>query len=298
MGDLQSAKWVDVLEKALKKNYSSSTDAPVVVQLASVTSQGLPKIQPFVWHSFLDADKRVLLFSGATRNAELMGVVKHSNSHQIHWQMPTSKDTFTLSGRLYIVAAPTMSHRFGTPPRRIFVGEGVDSDEFWEQQRLKAWKAIGPTYRATFTWPAPGEPKNPSIRESWSAYRDPVIKAPPPTIDTGYSYTKLNALKDEASKSVSPTPQMATLPRSVGSPTMAFSTGSLGRPAERKMVDRSSMDKEEELRFVHNSAMDNFTLIVFKCMMVDHWTPGNPIPSRTVHTSDKSGFWSVEELNP
>ncbi|KAJ1562417.1 hypothetical protein HK096_010150 [Nowakowskiella sp. JEL0078] len=282
---------------------ASLTLQQVVLQLASTTNQGMPKIQPIIFYDFKDADQRILIFSAATRNSDLMSVVKHSQSHQLYWQFPKTKETFTFTGRIYIVAAPTMSHRFGTPPRRISlsIDKSINADDYWEDLRIKAWKSLSSSYRATFTWPAPGEAMSPTIRQSWSVYRDPIIKAPPPTIETGYSYTKLEAIDDsKISKS-------ATLSRFTGTisrmPTLqrSFSTGTdietSRLPAAVIAAGTKSkvpvgLDKEEELRSIHNSALDNFSLLVFKCSSVEHVVPGL-IPARTLYSSDKNGFcWS------
>lgn len=57
----------------------------VYVQIASVRSDGAPKIQRLVFQDFLSQDPKVLIFSAATRAAELMAVVKGSGMHEIYW---------------------------------------------------------------------------------------------------------------------------------------------------------------------------------------------------------------------
>lgn len=200
--------------------------------------------------------------------------------------MPKTRETFTLSGRLFIVAAPTLSHRFGTPPRRITLNSpDTNPDEFWESERVRQWRRLAPTHRATFTWPTPGELKNSNRprAESWSVYRDQTsIRVPPPATDTGYKYTRLDAMDDTLSPS-SPT-----------SPTLVSRLGNMAIGA----VTSPSV-KEDELRCVHNGAFDNYCLLVFKASKVDHWVPGAIAPPvRTVYNCSKEGIWAEDELNP
>ncbi|KAJ3056331.1 hypothetical protein HK097_007309 [Rhizophlyctis rosea] len=282
--------WNPLLTNAVKKNYDSSKNEPVYLQIASVRSNGTPKIQQIVFQDFLEPDPRVLIFSAATRNAELMGVIKSSQTHEIFWQMPKTRETFTLTGRIYIVATPSLSHRFGSPPRRITLANpDSNSDEFWESERLRQWRRLAPTYRASFTWPQPGEPKASSRPrgESWSVYRDQTsIRVPPPTIDTGFKYTRLDAMEERAvgNGPTSPGGLVGTLGR--------MAIGAVGGSA-------AGADKGDELRCVHNSAFDNYCLLIFKATRVDHWKPGAITPpERTIYVSSKDGAWTDEEVNP
>ncbi|KAI9355900.1 hypothetical protein DFJ73DRAFT_623359 [Zopfochytrium polystomum] len=251
--------------------------------MASVRPNGTPKIQPLVFQDFLKSDGRVLLFSGATRNTELMGVVKLTQSHEISWIMPKTRETFIFTGRLFIVCAPTLSHRFGSVPRNVStpadresIGSSFSSisttaaqDEFWESTRMTIWRRLSPTLRATWTWPSSGEHKGPGPSSTeWSAYRDiTTVKPSGPVVSTGFKYLKMDALDDEA---------------------MA------GAPSKGK----GSAD--EEYRYAHNAALDNFCLLVFKASRVDHATPGNASspPTRMVYSSNKDGAWLYEEVNP
>ncbi|KAJ3032566.1 hypothetical protein HDV00_007392 [Rhizophlyctis rosea] len=285
--------WNPLLVNAYKKNFDTSKNEPVYIQIASVRSNGTPKIQQIVFQDFLQPDPKVLIFSAATRNADLMGVIKSSQTHEIFWQMPKTRETFTLTGRIYIVATPTLSHRFGSPPRRItLTSPDTHPDEFWESERAKQWRRLSPTFRASFTWPQPGEPKA-STRprgESWSVYRDQTsIRVPAPAIDTGFKYTRLDAMDERTTGTgngaTSPTTLVGTLSR------MGIVGGGAGAGA--------GTSKEDELRCVHNSAFDNYCLLVFKATRVDHWIPGAITPpERTIWVCSKDGVWTDEEVNP
>lgn len=64
-------------------------------------------------------------------------------------------------------------------------------------------------------------------------------------------------------------------------------------------ASNGEMTKEQELRCVHNAALDNFCLLVLKAQKVDHWVPnGVAPPVRTLYESMKDGTWLQAELNP
>ncbi|KAJ3015953.1 hypothetical protein HKX48_004292 [Thoreauomyces humboldtii] len=267
--------WTALVVRSYKKNYDAQKDT-VYVQLASVRPNGTAKVQRLVFQDFLSADPKVMLFAAATRNAELMAVVKGSQTHELFWQMPRTGESFTISGRLYVVAAPTMSHRFGTPPRRI--GNALQPED-WEEERIRQFKSLQPAYRASFTWPASGEPQNPIARNDGSVYKDAnSIRIIGSSVDTGFKYTRLDAMDEAGSTSATGSGLMSTLGLTNGA---------------------SAQSKEHELRCVHNAALDNFCLLVLKAQRVDHWTP-NPVgpPSRVVHEQLKDGSWTDMVVNP
>jgi len=171
----ETVPWSEYLQKSIHYNGINSTKEPVRVMLSSIKN-GLPKVQSMVFNSLLSTDQRVLIFTGATRNADLMSVVKSPNAtHVIYMEMPKTKETYIITGRIYIVAAPALSYRFGTPPRRINIKSDMSAEEFWEEERVRIWQKIPSDYRASFTWPEPGIPCVNQIgggEESWSVYND------------------------------------------------------------------------------------------------------------------------------
>jgi len=114
--------------------------------------------------------------------------------------MPKTKETYILTGRIYIVAAPALSYRFGTPPRRINIQTDKSAEEFWEDERIRIWQKISSEYRASFTWPEPGIPSVSQLGNgegSWSVYDSNTIKVPAVSnIDIGYKYKTLDAIKE------------------------------------------------------------------------------------------------------
>ncbi|KAJ3105931.1 hypothetical protein HDU97_007277 [Phlyctochytrium planicorne] len=279
----------DRLLASFKQNYGSQK-ADIQLSLASMKATGV-KIQPLMFQDFLRSDGRVLIFSAATRNSELMSVVKLSQSHEILWyvlvlfrmkqvviisQRQMGKDTFTFSGRLFIVCAPTLSHRFGSIPRNITIPDiaSMSQDDFWESERIRIWKQLSPSFRASFTWPASGELRTLGSSMEGSVYKDSTIKVPPPastSLSPSFKYTKLDFMDDSANKS----------PPSV----LSFSS------------PKKPLTKDEELRFTHTMAFDNFAILVFKASRVDHVSSSWP-PVRTIYSANKDGAWVVEDVNP
>ncbi|KAI9017628.1 hypothetical protein BC832DRAFT_40148 [Gaertneriomyces semiglobifer] len=273
--------WSPVLVKSYKKNFNSGPQADSVhAQLASVRGDGTPQIQRLVFQDFLSTDPRALLFSAATNNADLMSAVKNSQAHELFWEMPKTGELFTISGRMYIVAAPTMSRRFGAPPRRINIDSNTNPDDFWESERLRQWKRISPAYRATFTWAPSGESRVLTPKDERSVYlHNASVRLKGNNANAGYKYTRLEAMDDNTATNGG---LLGTLSGYMGS----------GTPNQLSA-------KEQELRCAHNAAFDNFCLLVFKVTKVDHLTPvsGAP-PSRVMYECMKDSSWIEVEVNP
>ncbi|KAJ3158489.1 hypothetical protein HDU86_002714 [Geranomyces michiganensis] len=283
LGDSEpTPAWNPVIVRSYKKNYDSVKE-PVYCQLASLRPNGTPSIRRLVFQDFLAADPRVLLFAAPTRSAELMAVVKGSQIHELFWQMPKTGETFTITGRMYMVAAPTMSHRFGAPPRRISTG-AANQDEFWELERLRQWKRLSPAYRASFTWPAPGEPQNSSVSAAseGSVYSSAHAVKIGAQSDTGFKYTRLDAMEEQPPAN-----------RTGGS-----TNGMFGALQSAMGTASSTSDSLQDLRSVHNSALDQFALLVLKAQKVDHWTPNSlGPPTRVVYEMGTDG-WKALDVNP
>ncbi|ORY57073.1 hypothetical protein LY90DRAFT_257678 [Neocallimastix californiae] len=199
--------------------------------------------------------------------------------------MPKTKETYILTGRIYIVAAPALSYRFGTPPRRINIETDKSAEEFWEDERIRIWQKISPEYRASFTWPEPGIPcdtKLGSGKGSWSVYNDSnTIKVPAVSnIDIGYKYKTLDAIKETSlhkSGSI------------VSSATSFQAIKGLGG-----MVGRSN---NSEMETIHNSALDNFCLLIFKVTDVDYTQHGMFPPNRIIFNSKNGNEWRYTNVN-
>ncbi|ORX48994.1 hypothetical protein BCR36DRAFT_404915 [Piromyces finnis] len=278
--------WSEYLQKSIHYNSINSNKEPVRVMLSSVKN-GVPMVQPIVFQSLLSTDQRVLIFTGATRNANLMSVVKSSNStHVVAMEMPKTKETYIFTGRIYIVAAPALSYRFGTPPRRINIRSEMSAEEFWEDERIRVWQKISSEYRASFTWPEPGIPSVTEVgngQGSWSVYNDTnTIKVPAvSSIDIGYKYKTLDAIKETSLHKSGSIVSSAT-----SSPAMNAFGGKLS-----KNTNNSDMET------IHNSALDNFCLLVFKVTDVDYTQRGMFPPNRIMFNSKNGNEWKQQNVN-
>jgi len=277
--------WGEYLQKSVNYNNINNNKEPVRVMLSSVKN-GVPKVQPIVFQSLLSTDQRALIFSGATRNADLMSVVKSSNStHVVYMDMPKTKETYVFTGRIYIVAAPALSYRFGTPPRRINIKTNMSAEEFWEEERINIWQKLSSEYRASFTWPEPGVPSVSQVgngQGSWSVYNDAnTIKVPAvSSIDIGYKYKTLDAIKE----------------------TSLHKSGSIASSASSSPVVKSfggmiGKNNNAEMETIHNSALDNFCLLIFKVTDVDYTQRGIFPPNRIIFSSKNGNEWKSEKVN-
>lgn len=249
---------------------------------------GTPSIESIGFLDFLDTDNKVLLFGSAANNSEIMGKVKYgSQTHSVFWDMPKTKETWTLSGRLYVVATPTLLRRFGGMlPRRIILPTGMTSDEFWEEERLRQWKKISGSYRASFSWPASGERKDgDEFPVSSSSAADTSKALVPSGLDVGFKYLSLEYVEEK-------TNGKDIIHRNDGTIVKRRLSG------EAEVIQ--SLSKEEELRCVHNASLDNFCLLVFKISKVESVISNgnNSPPVRKVYELEGENGWNISELNP
>jgi hypothetical protein len=103
--------WNESLDAQITKNYNGKSFESIPVALASVTIDGKPKIQTIQFSQFLKSDPNIILFSGSVHNPDLTAALSQtkSKSFDILMSMPTCK--FTMTGKMYMVTAPTMSVR-------------------------------------------------------------------------------------------------------------------------------------------------------------------------------------------
>jgi hypothetical protein len=210
-------------------------------------------------------------------------------------QFPKTKETFTFSGRLFIVCSSSISHRYGSVPRNILLPSDIPStsEDFWESERLRLWKRLNPTYRASWTWPASGEHRGPGPASAeWNALNKEAGGGGFSSSHSGYGSLSRAGQQAAFNPSFKYTKLDATDDRDSGS--------SKGKSSSPSASD--SMSKEDELRCAHNIALDNFCILVFKIARVDHIQPSSSgsqyPPVRKLYASTKDGAWLVEEVNP
>ncbi|TPX38247.1 hypothetical protein SmJEL517_g00380 [Synchytrium microbalum] len=270
--------FANLLKHSVSQKTASANDKNDYCLMASCNANGSPCMNKVVLLDILASDPRILLFAGQVKNADLMAVCKVSPSHEIH--VSRGDDVFILSGKINVVASHVVSSRF-RPPRLIQLPDDAsDPDEFWDNERLRQWKKLNQGFRSTFTWPNPGEIAKPRFSHLIS------------TVDVGFRYLKLDAITETK------TPQSSIM----GAPGVAGNNGKEGaRNNLGGMIGSTSgipLSRDEELRMVHDAALDNFALLVFKITRVDHLDQSEMPPRRTLFEMSKDGTWSFSEINP
>jgi hypothetical protein len=248
--------WLSKLKDNARKNNSSRENT--LVQCASLRADGSPKIHQLVFRDFM-GDFPLIIFTGSIRQPEIISLMKSKSSHDLLWNFPS--ETFTLTGKIYLVCSPNQAHRLGTPSRRIL--SVPEPEIFWEKERYRHWQSISKYYRATFTWPVSGETVKPPESANWSAYKNHNVVKRSYGMDVGYKYASLDAL-----------PVRQRIP---------------------SVLANEKPTAQQELENVHEMAFENFCLFVFKCDRVEHWV-NKQVPIRTIYDINEN--WSAHEVTP
>jgi pyridoxamine 5'-phosphate oxidase len=112
------------------------------LQLATVRGDGRPANRTVVFRGFL-GDTEAITFVTDTRSAKVRDL-KANPWVEACWFFPMTREQFRLSGRGRVVR------------------EG-DEDEADRQARRQTWRALPEATRQSFTWPTPGERREPSV---------------------------------------------------------------------------------------------------------------------------------------
>ncbi|KAJ3402487.1 hypothetical protein CcCBS67573_g02281 [Chytriomyces confervae] len=270
-----SVLWSDKFKQAYKANYSTSASGrdrsrgqPV---LASTRTDGSAKAQAITYLDGVSHDPRALIFAGATRNQELMSVVKQNQAHELLWQMPKTGEMFLLTGKMFIVCSSSLSGRFGSGPKNINLPDPLPvfppgnpfpptADDYWQSERERLWKELSPAYRASFTWPNPGDSKSDAITQ--------------------------------------PMEQMKVQDR--GSARNSLPAMSFDYKRTKLEIPSATSKADEDTTLVYNMALDNFCLLIFRVLKVEHlsFASNDGVPQRQLYLPTRDGQWSVESLNP
>ncbi|RUS19256.1 hypothetical protein BC938DRAFT_475785, partial [Jimgerdemannia flammicorona] len=216
-------------------------DDPVFVQMTNIRRSGQVSLHSLQFQDFLEDDNRFLEFLLAMNDNILMGDIKSDPSAKLIWAMPKSKEHFYFTGKFYIASAPIQVTRY--PPPKIAMSD-LPSAEFWEEERTKQWKRLNPKIRATFTWPGPGEM--------------------PRAEKLAYSCLSMEVMLEENKRGPFATKVNGVLGRS----NSISGNGAAGQI-------------ENTVKLMHDIAMDNFCLLVFKISEVQHYEYGTFPPKRT-----------------
>ncbi|APW59625.1 Npun_F5749 family FMN-dependent PPOX-type flavoprotein [Paludisphaera borealis] len=132
--------WRPSLDLALHRNRRSPQLR--FVQLATVRLDGRPAIRTVVFRGFL-GESRTLLFTTDARSAK-RAEIEHKPDAEICWYFPETREQFRLSGVVRLVDCST-------------------ADASLREARCETWQALSEATRLSFTWPAPGEPRDARI---------------------------------------------------------------------------------------------------------------------------------------
>ncbi|KAI8620252.1 hypothetical protein BC830DRAFT_1100143 [Chytriomyces sp. MP71] len=263
--------WSDKFKQAYKANYSTvsnnrdrSRGQPV---LSSTRSDGSPKSQALVFLDVVSHDPRALIFAGATRNQELMSVTKLNQTHELFWYMPKSNETFVLSGKMFICSSPSLSGRYGTGPKNINLPDTL------------------PVF-------PPGNPFPPTVEDYWQSERDRLWKELSPAYRASYTWPNSGESQSEMAQLV-----QLKLEKAPGTVRSSVSS-QISFDFKHTKLDIVSDKASEDAKIVYNMAYDNFCLLVFRVLRVDHTTFASDVPVRNVYTPTRDGAWAIERLNP
>lgn len=127
------------------------------LQLATIRADGRPSNRTVVFRGFL-GDSHSLMIVTDVRSAKVRDL-DAAPWAEACWYFPMTREQFRLGGRAVVVRADA-------------------GDEMTEQARREAWRALADATRQSFTWPAPGEPRDPEVP---FAETQPDPEVPPAT---------------------------------------------------------------------------------------------------------------------
>jgi pyridoxamine 5'-phosphate oxidase len=131
--------WRPSLDLALHRNRTRPEIR--LVQLATVRQDGRPAIRTVVFRGFLD-DVRRLAFTTDSRSAKRAEIEANPRG-EICWYFPETREQFRIAGLLELVGP-------------------ASTDPDLRRARADLWSVLSDETRASFTWPAPREPRDPS----------------------------------------------------------------------------------------------------------------------------------------
>lgn len=113
-----------------------------LVQLATVRPDRRPAIRTVVFRGFLD-DACRLIFTTDVRSAKRAEIEAHPGG-ELCWYFPQTREQFRLSGNLDVIDSTVRSLEL-------------------QRRRAEVWAELSEETQASFTWPPPGEIRDPSV---------------------------------------------------------------------------------------------------------------------------------------
>ncbi|ORY40748.1 hypothetical protein BCR33DRAFT_852630 [Rhizoclosmatium globosum] len=272
--------------------------------------------------TLIDSLKRVLLLMcvewvcvkvstepGFAKAFEDCETLELSQTHELAWHLPKTNDLFILSGKCFLVPAPSLSGRLGTGPRGIVIPVSDGTDDFWQDERVAQFRRLSPRFRAEFSWPPTGEPRGLSASSSHqdinttqqalsdiSLSSSSPVPSSPTTTTPSAPQSSTTTTTSSRSKPLPPVPILQVKPKYRASiaPTLhTFKHTSL--PASPD--DTTDEEVKEAVEF----ALENFCLVVFRVLKVEYVKyqgTVDGVPERRVWTANRDGSWLEEALNP
>ncbi|KAF9113156.1 hypothetical protein BGX27_002100 [Mortierella sp. AM989] len=300
--------WTQVIQKAHRANYARSDD-PIYLHLASKTRLGAVTLLAVQFQDFLNEDGRYLLFQLSMTDQNLLSTIQSNQVGQLAWQMPKTREYFHLTGKFYICSAPRQVTRY-SPPVLPHVSNATEdsaaqrqmSNQFWEAKRLEQWRKLPPKIRASYTWPATGStPKGPATAFQCLAMEDMSQQDSKPA---GSSNNRDSLMSQDGTPnpmSSPSSPSSVTSFRSRWNSVTGSITGAVDQDATPLSPTSATANKirnDNPAKILHDIALDNFCLLVFKPLDIVHFESAPLPPKRTIYTTDAAGQWAMNEANP
>jgi hypothetical protein len=236
-----STPWSDALKQCYRENYGSKGIQTSLPLISSINN--IPSIKHVEFASFCETDERAIIFAAKCNNSTLIGNIRSSKGDgSLLWNFAKTGNRYTFTGKSYLVAAPSLSHRFGTPPKRISLPEDVSPEMYWEYAREKVWSSLTSQARASYTWPSSSSTKHAidGIVESSYERRSSSSKVGQ---HMGLKELNFNMMRLDEIKNFGPV------------------TLEAGQKMTRECI--------------HNQAKDNLCLVVFKVQSVEVYEPAS-----------------------
>ena len=144
--------WRQSLARALHRHRKQPQSR--YLQLATVTSEGLPANRTVVFRGFWQETNQ-LQFITDTRSDKVLHLEACPYAEAC-WYFEKTRDQFRISGRVILINAEESSERL-------------------LNARQQAWRTISGSARTQFAWPEPGRPRNDHLSEEFALDVSPTI---------------------------------------------------------------------------------------------------------------------------
>ena len=129
------APWRSPLSSAIHRNRSKPHSR--YFQLATISTEGVPRNRTVVFRGFLDDEQNQLKIITDSRSAKIQEI-QHQAIAEICWYFTKTREQFRIMGELYLVTA-------------------AETDSTLQQARNTTWHNLSDSARSQFAWPDPGK---------------------------------------------------------------------------------------------------------------------------------------------